>query len=83
MLADQRCSLSDLPGRPVVNGSLAWISKVPPKLRVFHLLPKTTVMQVGVVKQRLRATYRSPGKATFLRGVVNLLCWQACNEVGK
>jgi hypothetical protein len=52
------------------------------KPRMLHLLPETAVLQVGVVKERLRGARRPPGEAAFLGSVINLFCRQAGNEIG-
>src|SRR5215469_6053944 len=82
VLADQRRSSGDPPGRAVIDGRLAWIDEAATQLRVLHLLPETAIMQVGIVKQFLRSAHRAPGEAAFLGSVVNLLCRQAGNEIG-
>src|SRR5215469_14669339 len=82
VLADQRGPFRNPPRRAVVNRRFARVDKAAAELWVFHLFPETAVMQMWVIEQRLRGTHRSPGKAAFLGGVINLLCRQASDKVG-
>ena len=50
---------------------------------MLHLLPEAAILQMGIVKQRLRRTHRPPGKPALLGRVINFLRRQAGDEVGE
>src|SRR6516225_8863902 len=72
VLADQRCPSGDTPRRAVIDGRLTRVDKAAAELRVLDLFPETAIMQVGVVKKRLRRAHWRPGEAAFLGSVVDL-----------
>ena len=82
VLADQRRPPGDPPRRAVINGGFAWVDKAAAELRVLDLFPETTVLQVGVIKERLRGSHRSPGEAALLSSMVDLFRRQAGYEIG-
>jgi hypothetical protein len=49
VLADERCPSENTSGRAIVDGALAWGDEAAAQLRVLHLLPETTIVQMGVV----------------------------------
>ena len=69
-------------GEPFIYGRLAWVDEAAAELGVLHRFPETSVMQVGVLDERLGSPHCSPGKAALLGSVINLLRRQAGNEVG-
>src|SRR5438477_165660 len=50
VFADQRCPPGDPPGRTVIDRRLAWVGEAATELRVFHLLPETAIVQMGIVE---------------------------------
>src|SRR6185369_3655102 len=71
VFADQRCAPGDAPGSTVIDRRLARVGEAAAELRVFHLLPETAIVQMGIVEQRLRGTHRPPREAALLGSMVN------------
>ncbi len=52
----------------IVEGGLAELDEAAAQFRVLHLLPETSIVQMGVVSERLRGTHglSTPGHGCFI-----------------